>query len=144
MDHTEETAAKTLKQPRRRWWRMLLMSTLILACGMVIGSGLTLYIAVHRVMDTIQNPQHVPERMTERMGKHLDLTDEQAAAVRAILEEGQEELLAIRDEVEPRVTAQLDKMQADIESVLTPEQVERFRNRIDLLKARLEPARPPE
>ena len=51
----------------------------------------------------------------------------------------QDELLAIRNDVYPRVQAQLELMKGDIEATLTPAQAEEFRKRFEALMRSLLP-----
>ena len=57
----------------------------------------------------------------------LDLSDEQAVEIRAILRESHTEAMALRDEITPRIREQIDATAERIESVLDPDQVEEFR-----------------
>lgn len=57
----------------------------------------------------------------------LELSDEQAVEIRAILKESHTEAMALRDEVTPRIRGQIDATAARIEAVLTPDQAAEFR-----------------
>ncbi|MGH9903367.1 MAG: Spy/CpxP family protein refolding chaperone [Pyrinomonadaceae bacterium] len=62
----------------------------------------------------------------EALRSDLDLNDEQAAQVRAILEESRNDFRQLRTEVRPRHDALRQKARARIRAVLTPEQQKRF------------------
>jgi len=139
MNRSGDSTKHTLPRQGHPWLRSILLGSIILVCGMFIGGGITLYVATQRVMDAVQNPEKVPARVVARMQRNLDLTDEQAATLEGIIERHQNNLLAIRAEVQPRVKAELDALQREVEEILTPEQAERFRERLETLRSRLLP-----
>lgn len=137
MNRSGDSTKHTLPRQGHPWLRAILLGSIILVCGMFIGGGITLYVATQRVMDAVQNPEKVPARVVARMQRNLDLTDEQAATLEGIIERHQNNLLAIRAEVQPRVKAELGTLQQEVEEILTPEQAERFRERLETLRSRL-------
>lgn len=137
-EHTEHTIAR----PRKRWLRACIFGLTFLVCGAIIGSSLTLYLVVDRFIDNIHNPEKLPGRITTKMRFGLGLDDEQAADIEETISRHQDELLAIRNEVYPRVQAQLELMKGDIEATLTPAQAEKFRKRFEALMCSLLP--PPQ
>ncbi|HYO62540.1 MAG TPA: periplasmic heavy metal sensor [Pyrinomonadaceae bacterium] len=62
----------------------------------------------------------------ERMRRDLNLSEEQAGQVRAILDETREEYRALRSECRPRYDAARQKGRERIRALLTPEQRQRF------------------
>lgn len=66
------------------------------------------------------------ENVFEEMKKDLNLTDQQAKEVRAIIEQSREEYRALRNEVRPRYDAVRAGARARIRALLTPEQQQRF------------------
>jgi Spy/CpxP family protein refolding chaperone len=66
----------------------------------------------------------------EEMKRDLNLTDEQATAIRAIIEQSREEYRALRNEIEPRNEAVRANARARIRALLNPEQQQRFDARI--------------
>jgi len=70
--------------PPKRWQRIVLCAGLFV-CGGLVGSCLTAG-TMHRFMIRgLRNPDEVPTRMLSRMRRDLDLSDEQAEKVLAIL-----------------------------------------------------------
>jgi len=128
-----------LPRPRRRWLRTTLFGMSILICGMVIGSGLTLRVLWVQLTEAIQNPDQMPERITHRMTRVLDLTEEQALEVRAILNREYYALESLRAEIAPRVQAELDKTRDEIVAVLDPDQARRWLKRFEFLRKRWTP-----
>lgn len=66
------------------------------------------------------------EKRFERMKHDLNLTEQQATEIRAILEETRGGFRALRAEVRPRYDALRQNSRARIRALLTPEQQQRF------------------
>jgi Spy/CpxP family protein refolding chaperone len=62
----------------------------------------------------------------EKMKSDLNLTEQQAADVRAVIDQSREEFRALRNEVSPRYDAVRQNARAKIRALLMPEQRERF------------------
>lgn len=62
----------------------------------------------------------------ENMRRDLNLTDEQATSVRAILEETRNEYRALHTELKPRFEEPRQKARERIRALLTPEQQKKF------------------
>lgn len=76
------------------------------------------------------------EKRFEHMRRDLNLTEQQATEIRAILEETRGGFRALRDEVRPRYDALRQNSRARIRALLTPEQQQRFDARTAELDAR--------
>jgi Spy/CpxP family protein refolding chaperone len=66
------------------------------------------------------------ERMFEGMKRDLNLTEQQATEIRAVLEETRNGFRSLRSEVRPRYDALRQNSRARIRALLTPEQQQRF------------------
>ena len=66
----------------------------------------------------------------EEMRRNLNLTDQQATEIRAIIEQSREEYRALRNEIEPRNEAVRTNARARIRALLDPDQQQRFDARI--------------
>jgi Spy/CpxP family protein refolding chaperone len=64
--------------------------------------------------------------MFERMKRDLDLNEQQATQIRAILEQTREEYRQLRSEVRPRYDAARQNARTKIRALLTPEQQQKF------------------
>ena len=62
----------------------------------------------------------------EEMKRDLNLTDQQATEIHAIIEQSREEYRALRNEIEPRNLAVRGRARARIRELLNPEQQQRF------------------
>ena len=69
------------------------------------------------------------KRFRERMIKDLDLTPEQAARIDTIRERQRPHMDSLRAVLEPQLRAAAEATRRQIEAVLTPEQLQKFRAR---------------
>jgi Spy/CpxP family protein refolding chaperone len=72
----------------------------------------------------------------EEMKRDLNLSDQQATEIRAIIEQSREEYRTLRNEIEPRNEAVRAKARARMRELLNPEQQQRFDARIAKQDAR--------
>lgn len=70
---------------------------------------------------------HAPHFMAEHLARRLDLNDAQRDQIEAILTKHHEAIRGIQEAARPRVRAEFDAANVEIERVLTPEQREKFR-----------------
>lgn len=70
--------------------------------------------------------EHDMQARFEAMRRDLNLTDEQATNIRAILDETRNEYRALRTELRPRFEEPRLKARARIRALLTPEQQQKF------------------
>ncbi len=139
MEATTENVHDSLPAPRakHRWLRGILLGSVILLCGMLIGAGLTVHTIARGLARGIQNPERVTEHITEHMRSRLDLSDPQADSIHAILTKHQVQLRDILVEIHPHLKDELMAIRAEIKAVLTPEQSEAWGKRMDRLRNRL-------
>ena len=71
-------------------------------------------------------PGLVNERLLERLGRHLNLTEDQRVAIAQILRDSREEIEAVRRKVGDDMRTRENKIQEEISAILTPEQREKF------------------
>jgi Spy/CpxP family protein refolding chaperone len=106
---------------RVKMWSLLLG---VFVLGAVTGSALTgLYRS--RASGPAARERAMHERF-ENMRRELNLTDEQTAAVRAIIDDTRNEYRALRAELRPRFEEPREKARAKIRALLTPEQQKKF------------------
>ena len=99
----------------------------VLALVLTFTVGFVAGFAVHRVMGP-PGPGHpaAPRMMLRHLDFRLGLTDAQRTQIEAILERRHERINEIRDTTRPRMLAEINAANAEIEKVLTPEQREKF------------------
>ena len=129
--------------PRPSRWPTLLLAGVIFVGGFVAGAGMAVVVIVNRVQYAIHHPYQAPRRITKVLRKRLRLNNRQAREVQAILTRRQEALMAIRREVHPRVTAELERTHRQIEAVLNERQKRKWRRLFNQLRARWFPQPPP-
>ena len=119
----EQSSSPTLPPPpRRRRWLTALVMLVTFGCGLIVGGGATLKFIDTRVQEAIHHPERMPDRVTARLTSRLGLNEKQQAEVLEILKRRQQQLFAIRREVQPRVEAVLDGVEADVAGVLDTKQ----------------------
>lgn len=132
--------------PPCRHWRSILLALGILLCGVVMGSAGTVIVIQRVVRHVAENPEEARERFADRMRERLDLTDAQTVQVRRIFKQRVANLIAIREEVRPRVLEQVDGLRDDVSAVLDEAQQATWRNHFQRVRKRIPLAitRPPE
>ena len=106
--------------PRRRfrWLRTLL----VFFAGIVVGGAMTVIFIVHRVEHAIHHPEDAPPRITKYLTRKLDLSPAQHDQVLSIVQQRQQSLLALRQEIRPRLNTQLEELRVEIDNVLNADQ----------------------
>jgi len=120
--------------PRRSAWPTVLLCLAIFVAGGVVGWGVTVIHVYRETLAALQHPEQLPDRVARRLQKRLDLTDEQALAVEAILRRRQGTLMEARAELMQRTGPQLDAMEDEIAAVMQPGQALRFREQFRRLR----------
>jgi len=84
------------------------------------------------------------ERLLERMGRHLELTEEQHNAIAQILRESREKIETMRRKIGDDMRAREEEIQKKISAELTPEQREKFEQTMHQMKHRRSSRRRPD
>ncbi len=116
-------------QRRRRWVWTILPALVIFVSGVLVGGGLTFKVITSGFKRSFQDPAVSAERITHRMKKRLDLTDDQVVRVQRIILERQKALQSLRKQVWPQLEAQIEKTRQELAAVLTPEQARKWEKR---------------
>jgi hypothetical protein len=103
------------------------------AAGVVVGVVGDRFLFLHH------GPRRMPpmavDAMISRLDHQLDLSAGQRAEVEKILERRHQRIMALTEDLRPRIAAEIEGANADIERVLTPEQRAKFQD----VKIRLSP-----
>lgn len=118
----------------------MLLGAVILACGMLIGAGLTLHLLRSNILSLLQEPERLPGIVAGRLDRALDLSETQRVEVEGILNAHLHTLDGIRRENAPRVEAEIDAIRDEVAAALTPEQAAQWRARFETLRHRWRPA----
>lgn len=130
-----ETAAP-LPAPGKSWLRPLGFGAVLLISGAVIGSALTMLVLRSQAERARNDPTWLSQRAAARLIRHLDLTPEQGEQVREIFHAHHERVRAFREEHGSTAREMFADLQAEIEEILTPEQAEKWRRRIERARER--------
>lgn len=106
--------------------RAAVLLMLMFAAGLAVGLAGERY-ALHRGAGENSDETHRGRSTIERFADDLGITPEQQARIDPILVETREQMSAVFDRVRPEWEAVVDSARARIESVLSPDQVERYR-----------------
>jgi len=124
---------------RRRWTKIFLLASVILACGIVIGMAITFRVVGAQPMKIHGIPEHGPENITQDLRNELSLNDEQAKAVLHLFKQNREQLETLRARVDAEVLAQMESTQEKIHLLLNPEQKALFDKRFEGIKRQFHP-----
>jgi len=116
--------AKTrLLRSRRQVYMQIVAATVILICGIVIGSGVTL----QRLKPNIApGPMPPPWRIADDMQERYGLTEEQTEKVKTALKDSSERMRKLFEEFRPKMDAEFKEFSAAIEDILTSEQFKQW------------------
>jgi len=128
--------------PKRRRWLVGLLLLVVFLCGGVCGAGLALTHALRRAQAAAGDPELRAEQGTRWLARRLDLSAEQRAQVRAILQRQGQDMARLRQEIWPRALERIDQTEKDISTLLTPRQQKKWRETASQLRRRWIPASP--
>lgn len=111
-----------LPPPRRSWARSVVLGTVLLLCGTVIGSGLTLVALKRRADEFRARPDLLSTRMLERMQADLDLTAKQKVEIEKIFADARKDASEARRRNQAQAQAFFREFQNKVAQVLTPSQ----------------------
>lgn len=142
-DVPSPATSRTLPRLGRPWLRQTIFAVVLLICGALIGGAATARFLWNRLLDGIQHPEQVPALVAHRMDRRLGLNDEQHTAILKILTHTQEQLVAVRRETYPKVSAILDETRTSVAAILSPEQSQKWESGFTQLRDTLLPPPPP-
>ncbi len=109
----------------RRWQALVALAGLFVLGVVAGGLGAHLYYA-----RALERPPGPPPFfggfVGPRLERRLDLTPEQGAELRRVLDESRGEAEAMRRELAPRMREVMERTERRIQEILTPEQRQRF------------------
>ena len=117
-------------------WKVILAFTGIFVAGILVGGLVTLRWGKNVSQRQPMGEQFGPQLM-ERLVTQLDLTPEQQAKVKPIVDAAPEELKQVRRTTQRTSAAVLVRMQGDIGTVLTPEQKTKFDTQVGQARERI-------
>ena len=144
-DNTMDTSPAKIEPAtsgKSRWVMKLLLSLVILLCGIVIGVVITLGF----IRQTFNHFQFQPEvattRVMARFNSKYDLTEQQQNKLKKIVREHFETLEKIGQEVHPRIRSQMDQFGEKVAAELNEEQRADWKKRFSYLRKNFLPREP--
>ena len=117
---------KHLSYRRKQMYLQMIVGAIILSCGIVIGSGMTLLRLKDRMM--MRGPRPPLMAIVEDIQTRYDLTPEQVEKVEEILGRRRETMHNQFEELRTKMEAEFQGLSAEMKEVLTAEQYERWEN----------------
>lgn len=117
-------------------WNWLLWVLAAFLAGGALGMYGDRAMVQRRIRAYGEAPADMPRVLTERMAKSLELTEEQSAAVLGVMQEFDAEFQSMRAEHRAKVDEARGRLEARLETHLTPEQTEKHRAKMAEIEAR--------
>jgi hypothetical protein len=108
--------------PKKRPWKSVLLGLVILFCGMVIGAGITFHAGPVMMFHAIRPGDEIAERVTKRIDRDLDLTDEQRSQVAKIVAHRISVFKSILTDAYTRIKEQFELLHDEVVPILSAEQ----------------------
>lgn len=125
-----------------RRWKLIIGITLIFMVGALagaLGTGLYFRQKMEQLEKFRRGGSKKIDLLVKQFTRDLDLTKEQQAEVRKIIEKSESEIEDIRQKYLPKIKSIIDQSFAQMRAKLTPEQ----QKKLDMLHERLERSKPP-
>lgn len=141
MSETAESPAAVLPAPARSWKRDVLFGIVVFLCGMVVGGGAVVrWHATHPPRLSAMTVDKA--RAFARMKRVLNLDEEQARKVQAIVMEGLGDLKDVRRAVRPKVDVIIERIRGKVEKELNEKQKEKWNKEFNAIRDRWLPPAP--
>jgi Spy/CpxP family protein refolding chaperone len=106
-------------------WKVILAFTGVFLAGVLVGGLVTLRVGRH-IAQRLPMAEGFGPQLLGRLVTQLELTPEQQAKIKPIVDQAAEELHELRRTTQHSSAAVLVRMQSDISAVLTPAQKAKF------------------
>ena len=106
-------------------WKAILGVVAVFLLGMIAGSLITFGV-IRQMFPLGRGPQVRTDFIVRKLSWDLWLDAQQREQLRGIVQEGQQEMKAVRQPMHPQVEAILDRADAKVRAILRPNQVEKF------------------
>ena len=114
---------KRLARGRRQMYLQVVAATVILACGIIIGSGAAL---LHFKDDIVPDRFPPPGDIVRDIQARYGLTEEQAEKAKTAIAASSDRMHAIFEGVREKMDAEFKELSSAMKDILTPEQFERW------------------
>ena len=106
-------------------WKAIVGVITVFLLGLIAGSLLT-FGAIRQMFQLGHGPQARTDFIVRKLSWELWLDAQQREQLRGIVQEGQQEMTAVRQQMHPQVEAILNRADAKVRAILRPNQVEKF------------------
>ncbi|HUI08066.1 MAG TPA: hypothetical protein VL486_13790 [Verrucomicrobiae bacterium] len=106
-------------------WKAIVGVLVVFLLGMTAGGLITIGVIRH-LFQWGHGPQARANFIVRRLSWELRLDAQQRQQLRGIVQEGQQEMSAVRQQVRPQVETILDRADAKVRAILQPDQVAKF------------------
>ena len=106
-------------------WKAILGVLAVFLLGMIAG-GLITFGVIRQMFQLGHGPQARTDFLVRKLSWDLRLDAQQRQQLRAIVQEGQQDMKPLRQQMHPQVEAILDRADAKIRAILRPNQVGKF------------------
>lgn len=116
---------KRLSRNRRQMYLQIAAATVILVCGIIIGSGSAL---LHFKDDIVPDRLPPSREIVRDMRARYDLTQEQSQKAEVALGDSRERMHTFFDEMSEKMDAEFKELSSAMKDILAPKQFERWEN----------------
>lgn len=137
MTDSLSTVDPTPSHPRlakRRTWHLILICLIVFVCGTVVGSGVTVMVAVKHIRESIAHPELRADRWTSRIARRLRLDDSQTQRVRPVIAASVARFEAIHRDIHPRIEVELDRLEQDVAAALPADKTAAWQEHFSTLR----------
>jgi len=139
---TSPTKIEPVSRCKSRWLMKLILSLVILLCGVVIGVVITLGFIRHTFNSFQFQPEVATQRVMARFNSKYDLTQDQQDKLENIVYDHFETLEKIGQEVHPRIRSQMDQFGEKVAAELNEKQRADWKKRFKYLRENFLPREP--
>jgi hypothetical protein len=128
MNQPENLDSPTILLGRLYRWRMAFFGLVILIAGLTIGAAATVLLLPRTTPEQAGSQGRGDQMMLERIMPRLRLSPEQAERARPVLGKHMRRLEEIREQGRTQITEELEAMDEEMSTVLSPDQQQRWRD----------------
>lgn len=131
---TPDPAPTNHRLANHRTSHLIFICLIVFVCGMVVGSGVTVIVAVKHIRESIAHPELRADRWTQRITRRLHLDESQAERVRPVIAASVARFEAIHHDIYPRIEKELDRMEQDVAAALPADKAAAWREHFNTLR----------
>jgi hypothetical protein len=127
----------------RRTWPVWAMTIAVFVCGLVVGSGTTVFVLHQQRLRMFRNPDAINQKLLAEMKEEFKLDESQSAAVETVLQRRQEAFERTRSEIHTRVETDFALLESQVAEVLPEDRRPRWHTYFKEFRAKWIPPPPP-